>query len=82
MSSGFEYKPYPAVPSRVSEGKSAPTAPAQNTANALSDLDARFALIRSVGEECVTEAELRNLLEKKPNFQLYDGFEPSGGFDN
>jgi hypothetical protein len=38
----------------------------------------KFELVRSVGEECVTEAELRNLLEKKPNFILYDGFEPSG----
>ena len=33
---------------------------------------------RSVGEECVTEADLRNLLVKKPAFVLYDGFEPSG----
>eukprot|EP00667_Euglena_gracilis_P024195 EG_transcript_27695 len=41
-------------------------------------LEARFNLIRSVGEECVTEKELRNLVEKKPNFRLYDGFEPSG----
>ena len=32
----------------------------------------------SVGEECVTPAELKNLLIKKPNFVLYDGFEPSG----
>eukprot|EP01126_Amoeba_proteus_P030698 TRINITY_DN3028_c0_g1_i3.p1 TRINITY_DN3028_c0_g1~~TRINITY_DN3028_c0_g1_i3.p1 ORF type:complete len:718 (+),score=157.01 TRINITY_DN3028_c0_g1_i3:76-2229(+) len=38
----------------------------------------KFDLIRSVGEECLTESELRNLLEKKPNFVLYDGFEPSG----
>lgn len=38
----------------------------------------KFDLVRSVGEECVTEAELKNLLAKKPNFILYDGFEPSG----
>jgi tyrosyl-tRNA synthetase len=34
--------------------------------------------VRSVGEECVSDAELRNLMIKKPNFVLYDGFEPSG----
>lgn len=38
----------------------------------------KFTLVRSVGEECVAEAELKNLLAKKPNFILYDGFEPSG----
>eukprot|EP00668_Euglena_longa_P014210 GGOE01018187.1.p1 GENE.GGOE01018187.1~~GGOE01018187.1.p1 ORF type:complete len:704 (-),score=232.83 GGOE01018187.1:290-2401(-) len=41
-------------------------------------LEAKFNLIRSVGEECVTDKELRSLVEKKPNFRLYDGFEPSG----
>lgn len=32
----------------------------------------------SVGEECTTPEDLRNLLKKKPDFCLYDGFEPSG----
>jgi tyrosyl-tRNA synthetase len=40
--------------------------------------DRRFELLRSVGEECQTEKELQQLLERKPNFFLYDGFEPSG----
>jgi len=40
--------------------------------------DRRFALLRSVGEECQTEKELQNLLDRKPDFILYDGFEPSG----
>ena len=42
-------------------------------------LAGKFASIRSIGEECVTEADLRTLLAKKPDsFRLYDGFEPSG----
>jgi hypothetical protein len=41
-------------------------------------VEARFAALRSVGEECQTEADLRQLLTKKPAFNLYDGFEPSG----
>ena len=38
----------------------------------------KLQVLLNVGEECVTERELRNLLTKKPNFVLYDGFEPSG----
>ncbi|OAY70794.1 Tyrosine--tRNA ligase 1, cytoplasmic [Ananas comosus] len=41
-------------------------------------LQERFALVRSVGEECIQEDELLNLLAKKPNPVCYDGFEPSG----
>lgn len=40
--------------------------------------DVRFSLVRSVGEECQTDAELKSLLQRKPEFFLYDGFEPSG----
>lgn len=40
--------------------------------------DKRFELLRSVGEECQTEDEMKKLLERKPDFRLYDGFEPSG----
>lgn len=40
--------------------------------------DERYALLRSVGEECIQENELRNLIEKKPSIRCYDGFEPSG----
>ena len=38
----------------------------------------RFNLVRSVGEECVTDADLQNLIQKKPSINCYDGFEPSG----
>ncbi|CAA7393184.1 unnamed protein product [Spirodela intermedia] len=41
-------------------------------------LDEKYDLVRSIGEECITEDELRNLLAKKPNPICYDGFEPSG----
>lgn len=35
-------------------------------------------MVRSVGEECIQEDELRNLLAKKAEPVCYDGFEPSG----
>ncbi|KAG8654371.1 hypothetical protein MANES_05G136800v8 [Manihot esculenta] len=38
----------------------------------------RFRIVRSVGEECIQEDELFNLLSKKPQPICYDGFEPSG----
>lgn len=38
----------------------------------------RFKLIRSVGEECLLENELRALLKAKKEPICYDGFEPSG----
>ncbi|XP_031377294.1 tyrosine--tRNA ligase 1, cytoplasmic isoform X1 [Punica granatum] len=38
----------------------------------------RFKIVRSVGEECIQEDELLNLLTKKPQPICYDGFEPSG----
>lgn len=42
------------------------------------DLETRFELIKSVGEEIVTEEELRQLLESNEHPIAYDGFEPSG----
>lgn len=38
----------------------------------------RFELIREVGEELISEENLKDLLEKKENPIAYDGFEPSG----
>ena len=41
--------------------------------------EARFQLMKSVGEECIKEDELRTLIKmKKEQIICYDGFEPSG----
>ncbi len=42
------------------------------------DIEERLRLIKGVGEEIVTEQELRELLETKEHPIAYDGFEPSG----
>lgn len=42
------------------------------------DLEKRFDLIRGVGEEIITEKELRTLLQTNEHPVAYDGFEPSG----
>ncbi|MBI2664632.1 tyrosine--tRNA ligase [Candidatus Woesearchaeota archaeon] len=42
------------------------------------DVQERLQLIKEVGEEIITEAELKELLEEKKNPVAYDGFEPSG----
>lgn len=42
------------------------------------EIEAKLNTLLSIGEECITRDELAVLLEKKPNFIAYDGFEPSG----
>ena len=42
------------------------------------DLESRLELIKGVGEEIITEQELRKLLETNDKPIAYDGFEPSG----
>lgn len=42
------------------------------------DLERRLELIKRVGEEIITEPELRSLLETHGKLSAYDGFEPSG----
>ncbi len=42
------------------------------------DLETRLDLVRGVGEEIITESELRTLLETNERPTAYDGFEPSG----
>lgn len=48
-----------------------------NPSNQMS-LEEKYQIVRSVGEECILEDELRNLLANKPEPVCYDGFEPSG----
>jgi tyrosyl-tRNA synthetase len=42
------------------------------------DVETKLKLIKTVGEEIITERELRTLLETKDHPTAYDGFEPSG----
>jgi tyrosyl-tRNA synthetase len=42
------------------------------------DLERRFELVKSVGEEVITDRELRDLLATNEHPTAYDGFEPSG----
>ncbi len=42
------------------------------------DIEKRMELVKRVGEEIITEEELRKLLETKSHPIAYDGFEPSG----
>ncbi len=42
------------------------------------DVETKLELIKQVGEEIITEQELRELLETKDHPIAYDGFEPSG----
>lgn len=62
----------PAAAAAAAAPAAAPVAPVDP------ELEARIQSVVSVGEECISEAELRRLLTNKPAFRLYDGFEPSG----
>jgi len=42
------------------------------------DTDERLKLIKEVGEEIVTDDELKELLKSGKELIAYDGFEPSG----
>jgi len=42
------------------------------------DIETKIDLIKQVGEEIITEKDLRTLLETKAHPVAYDGFEPSG----
>nr|DAD21084.1 TPA_asm: hypothetical protein HUJ06_022547 [Nelumbo nucifera] len=59
-----------------SEGKE--SSPSCSTPKTEMSMEEKFQIITSIGEECIQEDELRNLLVKKPQPICYDGFEPSG----
>ena len=42
------------------------------------DVETKLELIKQVGEEILTEEELKHLLQTKEHPVAYDGFEPSG----
>jgi tyrosyl-tRNA synthetase len=42
------------------------------------NIEEKLNIFRMVGEEIITENELKNLLETKTHPVAYDGFEPSG----
>jgi tyrosyl-tRNA synthetase len=42
------------------------------------DIESRINIVKEVGEEILTEEDLRNLFSTKANPIAYDGFEPSG----
>jgi len=68
-----------AAPKETAKGGAKAPAPAPALSpEELAEIERKYSLVRGVGEECISEAELRNLLTKKPTFRLYDGFEPSG----
>ncbi|KAK4744395.1 hypothetical protein SAY87_010707 [Trapa incisa] len=62
--------------SEVQQGQ--PSSSSDPTIHAPMSGEERFKIVRSVGEECIQEDELLNLLTKKPQPICYDGFEPSG----
>ncbi|KAI8552317.1 hypothetical protein RHMOL_Rhmol06G0257500 [Rhododendron molle] len=53
-------------------------APSSDSTSKGMSVEEKFRIVRSVGEECIQEDELLNLLSKKPEPVCYDGFEPSG----
>ncbi|XP_076943114.1 tyrosine--tRNA ligase 1, cytoplasmic-like [Bidens hawaiensis] len=57
--------------------KSEDEAPSSNSSTTWMSVEERFRIIRSIGEECIQEDELLNLLTKKAQPVCYDGFEPS-----
>ncbi|KAF7144106.1 hypothetical protein RHSIM_Rhsim05G0015300 [Rhododendron simsii] len=62
----------------ISSPDQAPSSDSSNSTSEEMRVTEKFSIVRSVGEECIHEDELLNLLSKKPEPVCYDGFEPSG----
>nr|XP_043624980.1 tyrosine--tRNA ligase 1, cytoplasmic-like [Erigeron canadensis] len=63
----------------ITESSSSNSATTTTTTQMMTmSVEEKFQIVRSIGEECIQEAELMNLLAKKPQPICYDGFEPSG----
>ncbi|XP_057425272.1 tyrosine--tRNA ligase 1, cytoplasmic-like [Lotus japonicus] len=73
-------EPSPAVEALESASVSDPDTDTTQSSSSTPQLslELRFQIVRSVGEECIQEDELLNLLANKPEPVCYDGFEPSG----
>ncbi|TYG73516.1 hypothetical protein ES288_D04G107700v1, partial [Gossypium darwinii] len=65
-------------PSSGVQSLSVDSQPPSSSSTPQMSLEEKFKIIRSVGEECIQEDELLNLLNLKPEPICYDGFEPSG----
>ncbi|MFQ6645354.1 hypothetical protein Gotur_018928 [Gossypium turneri] len=65
-------------PSSSMQSLSIDSQPPSSSSTPQMSLEQKFKIIRSVGEECIQEDELLNLLNHKPEPICYDGFEPSG----
>ncbi|KAH7861255.1 hypothetical protein Vadar_023877 [Vaccinium darrowii] len=62
----------------ISSPDQAPSSSSPISTSEEMSVEEKFRIVRSVGEECIQEDELLNLLSKKPEPVCYDGFEPSG----
>ncbi|PPD92744.1 hypothetical protein GOBAR_DD10304 [Gossypium barbadense] len=65
-------------PSSGMQSLSVDSQPLSSSSTPQMSLEEKFKIIRSVGEECIQEDELLNLLNHKPEPICYDGFEPFG----
>ncbi|XP_056849146.1 tyrosine--tRNA ligase 2, cytoplasmic isoform X1 [Raphanus sativus] len=67
------------APSKEMEEALSVNAPSSSAGLQMSEeAEKKYNIVRSIGEECIQEDELKNLLSKKPTPICYDGFEPSG----
>ncbi|KAJ0233735.1 Tyrosine--tRNA ligase 2 [Hirschfeldia incana] len=68
----------PTAPSKEMEALSVNAPSSASGLQMSEEAEHKYNIVRSIGEECIQEDELKNLLSKKPTPICYDGFEPSG----